>query len=91
MSGPKQDRRGSPRRRTLKDGRIVFNDCRSLIDCTIRNLSAHGALLLVPSIAGIPPDFDLHIDGTCHSAHVVWKRIDSLGVTWRHNAVTWHT
>jgi hypothetical protein len=38
------DRRESQRRmasqkRTLKKGRIVFNNRRSVIDCTVRNLS----------------------------------------------------
>jgi hypothetical protein len=48
----------------------------------VRNFSADGALLLVQSIAGIPDNFDLYLDGIRHPAHVVWKRSSALGVTW---------
>ena len=34
---------------TLKAGRIVFNQRRSVLDCTVRNLSSTGACLDVPS------------------------------------------
>jgi hypothetical protein len=33
-----------------------------VIDCTVRNLSDGGALLLVNSLIGIPDSFDLTID-----------------------------
>ena len=75
-------RRPPPRQRTLKKGRIVFNDRNSTIDCTIRNLSPWGALLLVPNIAGVPDRFDLinESDGTEHQARAIWKREGQLGV-----------
>ena len=84
MSELKVDSRRSPRRRTLKGARIIFNDRRSVIDCVVRNLSAQGALLLVPNVVGIPSDFDLYIDGEtdCHHAHVAWKGKGRLGVSW---------
>ena len=71
-----------PRKRTLKKGRIVFNERRSTIDCTVRNLSAQGALLLVATLVGIPDSFDLTIDSDMarHRASVVWKRDGQLGV-----------
>jgi hypothetical protein len=49
------------RRRVLKAGRIVFNDRRSTIDCTVRTLSRTGAGIDVSSIAGLPDRFDLAI------------------------------
>jgi hypothetical protein len=75
-------RRASPRKRTLKTGRIVFNNKRSVIDCTVRNVSAGGALLAVQSLIGIPDSFDLMIDSdtTTHPARVMWKRDGQLGV-----------
>ncbi|MCJ7527657.1 MAG: PilZ domain-containing protein [Methyloceanibacter sp.] len=84
MSELKHDCRQSPRRRVLKNAHIIFNNRRSSIDCVVRNLSAHGALLLLPTVVGVPNDFDLCIDGetTCHLAHVVWKGKDRLGVSW---------
>jgi hypothetical protein len=56
------ERRSWPRTRVLKKGRIVFNQRRSAIDCTIRNLSPAGALLIVKSLIGIPDRFDLSVD-----------------------------
>ena len=76
------EKRTEPRKRTLKNAQIVFNNRRSTIDCTVRNLSAHGALLLVPNIAGIPSNFDLHIDDASHASHIVRTGNGSLGVAW---------
>ena len=82
MGDPQPERRKAPRKRTLKSACVVFNDRHSVIDCTVRNLSANGALLLLPSIVGVPNEFEVCIDGTYHSAHVAWKSNTSLGVTW---------
>ena len=57
------ERRTVTRGRTLKSGRIVFNDGRSAIDCAVRNLSGGGACLEVASMIGIPDTFTLTIDG----------------------------
>jgi hypothetical protein len=82
MSEVKEDGRLSPRKRALKSGRIVFNHRHSVIDCVVRNVSANGARLIVPSVAGIPNHFDLYIGEDHHAAKVVWKSADSLGVSW---------
>jgi two-component system cell cycle response regulator len=85
MTELKQDRRRLPRKRTLKKGRIVFNNRNSVLDCVVRNLSAQGALLIVPSVFGIPDEFQLYIDSAgCHAAHVIWRGKSSLGVSWEH-------
>ena len=76
------DRRQSMRRRTLKGGRIVFDDKRSVLDCTVHNLSENGAQLRLPSVVGVPDTFELHVDGIVRFAWVVWKATDKLGVTW---------
>jgi hypothetical protein len=75
-------RRHSTRRRTLKSGRIVFNNRNSTIECVVRNLSSHGALLQLPNVTGIPDDFELYIDGEakCHAATTIWKRDGKMGV-----------
>ena len=67
MGDPQPERRKAPRKRTLKSACVVFNDRHSVIDCTVRNLSANGALLLLPSIVGVPNEFEVCIDGTYHS------------------------
>ena len=79
-----QERRRLTRKRTLKGGRIVFNNGRSVIDCVVRNMTPQGALLTLPSILGVPKTFDLYIDGEVipRPARVVMRDATSLGVTW---------
>jgi len=75
-------RRHSARRRILKSGRIVFNNRNSIVECVVRNLSLHGALLELPNAAIIPDGFELYIDdeANSHAANTVWKRDGKLGV-----------
>jgi hypothetical protein len=83
MIEPKEERRQPPPRlRTLKKGRIVFNQRSSAIDCMVRNLSPWGALLTVSSLVAIPDRFDLFIDsdGFERPARVIWKRAGQMGV-----------
>jgi hypothetical protein len=79
-----QERRHSPRSRTLRAGKILFNNKRSVIDCMVRNISAHGACLLVANVVG-PACFDLIIDGesTSHPCTMVWHAANRLGVEFR--------
>jgi hypothetical protein len=58
-----EERRESHRSRTYRGGKILFNNRRSVIDCTIRNLSPEGACLQVESVVGVPAEFDLLVDG----------------------------
>lgn len=82
------DKRKSPRRRTLKAGKIIFNDGRSSIDCTVRNISASGALLLVASPVGIPEQFVLLIEAESfrRNCQVVRRASQEIGV--RFNVVS---
>lgn len=84
MMDTDSDKRGAQRRSTLKGAKIVFNAGRSTIDCTVRNLSATGAKLMVNSVVGIPDTFDLMLDG--HSkqpCRVKWRRLKEIGVEFR--------
>jgi len=81
MAEVKEERRRDLRRRTLKSARIVFNNRQSTINCVVRNLSDHGALLLVPTL-GVPKEFELWLDEANHWARVVWRTEDKMGVTW---------
>ena len=80
-----QERRHSPRTRTLRAARILFNNRRSVIDCMVRNVSAHGACLLVANVVGIPASFDLMIDGESASraCTMVWHAHNRLGIEFR--------
>jgi len=82
-----KERRALPRNRTLKSGKIRVNVHTSMIDCTIRNLSPKGALLLVPSILAIPDQFTLEMsDCTRRNCRVTWRGGNRIGVEFAQNA-----
>ena len=68
-----------PRQRTLKSARIMIDS--QALDCIVRNLSARGALLLVPSLA-VPDRFELVLDSSRarHDCRVAWRAMDRVGI-----------
>jgi PilZ domain len=76
------ERRRQSRARTLKSARILFNQHHSVIDCTVRNLSAAGACLNVASAIGIPERFDVIFDAdqSVRPCRMVWHKEKQLGV-----------
>jgi hypothetical protein len=76
------ERRKKRRQRTLKAGKIVFNQQRSVLDCTARDLTEMGACLVVGSSVGIPKMFELliPIDDVKRSCRVIWRSADRVGV-----------
>jgi hypothetical protein len=58
-----KDRRKTSRRRTFRQGTILFNDGRSAIDCTVRNMSDGGGCLEVENPIGPPQRFELTVSG----------------------------
>ncbi len=82
-----KERRAVVRNRTLKSGKIRVNAHTSMIDCTIRNLSPKGALLLVPNILTVPDQFMLEMsDGTRRDCRVTWRGDSRVGVEFAQNA-----
>src|SRR5262249_16836886 len=79
---PVQERRASHRSRTLRGGKILFNDRRSVLDCTIRNLSPEGACLQVESLVGVPAAVELLLDsqGTPRPCRLAGQSHDRAGV-----------
>ena len=75
-----EERRKASRHRTLKSGKIVVHAHNSVVDCTVRNLSPKGALLIVAGLAGIPDKFELTIGNEQHQCRVIWRGEDRLGV-----------
>lgn len=71
------------RQRTLRGARIVFNRGFGVFDCTIRNISPHGAMLVFGAVMGVPTHFDLEIAGVHHrhTCTVRWRTERSLGVS----------
>ena len=76
------ERRQQARMRTLKSARIIFNEHRSVIDCTVRNLTSGGACLNVESAIGIPERFDVLFDAdkSVRPCRMVWHKQKQLGV-----------
>jgi PilZ domain len=77
-----EERRHSQRARTLRAGKIVFNNKSSVIDCRVRNVSTDGACLMVASVVGIPSAFELLIDGEAASRPCkrVWHTQNRIGI-----------
>jgi hypothetical protein len=75
------ERRGSPRRRMLKQARVLLND-RATLDCTIRDMSETGARLVFGAAMQLPETFTL----LCVSAEtrfdvrVAWRKGLAVGV-----------
>jgi hypothetical protein len=76
------EKRQVRRTRVLKGAKIMFDGHASTIDCTVRNLTTTGACLNVASPVGIPPTFDLSLDGgrTLRPCRVAWWKADRVGV-----------
>ena len=77
------NRRQTPRARTLKHARIIFNHGASVFDCVVRNVSETGALLFVGGPVGIPHKFELAygVANHGHPCTVRWRTEASLGVS----------
>ena len=75
------ERRREHRNRTLRSGKIIFNDKQSIIDCIVRNLSDGGTCLQVDCTADLPPSFELVIDGEgTRRCQLVWLSETRAGV-----------
>jgi hypothetical protein len=74
--------RASPRSRTLLSGRIILSEGKSVIDCTVRDLSAEGARIRVDEVAIVPAQFYIEIgeDRRRELCRVVWRRPTEVGV-----------
>ena len=78
---PSPQRRVEPRLRTLKAGKIAFNNNFSSFDCIVRNLHKHGACLEIASSLGVPATFELILaDGSKHVCNLRWRYDNRIGV-----------
>lgn len=77
------ERRHTQRARMFRGGKILLNNRRSVVGCTVRNLSDTGACLQVESIADIPDRFDLAIEGEerIYSCRLMWTSESRIGVS----------
>jgi hypothetical protein len=70
------------RRRVLKGAAILSGIANSAVTCTIRNMHANGAELVVPVEARVPEEFLLYVpaDGIGYRATLRWRKLDRCGV-----------
>jgi hypothetical protein len=76
------DQRHAPRNRTLRAGKIVYNNHSNVASCTIRDMSETGCRISVPSTTLIPNQFILQINNQTAPVNctVAWRTADQLGV-----------
>lgn len=76
------ERRGEQRRKALKGGHIAFNGGYSAYECTVKDVSAHGARLSFGDMAAVPHEFALTIrgEGKSRPARLVWRHRGMVGV-----------
>lgn len=77
------ERRRSVRTRTLIGGKVIFNQRQSTLDCTVRNLSEDGALLVFPNSVALPELFELYFPLKRESRMVRsrWRHAERIGVS----------
>jgi PilZ domain len=83
MSDTNEDKRRAPRRRVLKGAIVAYNDRRSTLSCTVRDISDTGARLRMGGSINAPDTFLLiiELDGFEADCRVVWRKAPDLAVT----------
>lgn len=82
-AGQRREQRREHRQRVLKGGAILTSINHSVVNCTIRNMHAHGAELRVPAEMHVPASFLLYVpvDGIAFRCSVRWRNGERLGVS----------
>lgn len=75
-------KRSRARQRTLRSGKIVYNNQTCVMDCQIRDMSEGGCRVRVASTASLPRHFDIQITGMKERrlCEVKWRSPQELGV-----------
>jgi PilZ domain len=76
------EKRQIQRTRVLKGAKIILDNRSSLFDCTVRNLTNHGASVHLASSVGIPDVFSLSFDfgRSSRRCRVIWRTENKIGV-----------
>ena len=85
-----QERRRSPRNRTFVGGQLIFNQRRSTLDCTVRNLSEDGALVRVSQTVALPDIVELYLPAKreSHMARIRWRDQEHSGLEFLRETTT---
>ena len=74
------ERRRFSRTLMRRAGYIVFSEASTGVDCVVRDISEGGAQLML-TVAGVPSEFKLALDGyPMRSCFVKWRQPNRLGV-----------
>ena len=78
----RSNQRRSPRRRVLKEGKAIFGQNHSIVDCTIDNQSDGGAHIRMTNSHGVPQEFILAeaSRGIIHRVEVAWRTATGVGL-----------
>ena len=84
----KDEKRVATRRKVLKAAKIVSFDMKTVLTCTIKDMSETGAKLVVEISSAIPNVFQFYMlsDNTIRDATVVWRRSGQIGVNFTNTA-----
>ena len=67
----------------LKSAKILLSEKAPKIECAIRNISDYGACLQISTTYGIPPTFELVMEGFRRPCRVVWRTDTRMGVSFQ--------
>ena len=76
------DKRSATRTKTMRIGKIIYNNLMSVTNCSIADLSDTGCRITIVTTVGIPNCFTLHIiNGNLkRECEVVWRKHGEMGV-----------
>ena len=75
------EKRKLPRMHRLKEGRIYFNDRKSIMSCIVRDVSEAGARVTVGEPYLLPAEFEFVIHGSpARPARKVWVKQNEMGI-----------
>ena len=79
------EKRGAPRRRMLKQGRVILSDS-TTISCIIRDMSETGARIVFGGPVHLPEVFRLALVNAddVYAVDLIWHRGFAAGVSIRH-------
>ncbi len=79
--GSGNERRRDPRRRVLKEARIIFNNRFSIVNAAVRDISERGCRLKLHQSFGLPKSFTIAFPsiGLERPARLVWQFEEHVG------------
>ncbi len=76
-----ENKREETRMRRLKEGRIIFNNKKSVMSCIVRDASNTGARVTVGEPYLVPHEFEFVIQGAePRQARKIWIKQNEMGV-----------